>query len=160
MRDTDGLADMIETILEVPEVTLSCGLALALAWICVTDFRQFRIPDAASLGLIFLGLIWSFWSSVTIPLSAALGAALGYGTFAFIGSVYFRRTGEDGLGLGDAKLLAAAGAWLGWEDLPLLVAVSAASALAFAAMTWRRRVAFGPWLSAVFWTIWVVRVST
>ena len=134
-------------------------LALMLGWICVVDIRHFRIPDAASLGLMMSGLALSFVSPVVTPGAAVLGAAVGYVAFAGLGTAFFRHTGQDGLGLGDAKLLAAAGAWLGLQDLPVLVGVAAISALTFALATRQRKIAFGPWLSGAFWVIWVVRIS-
>ncbi|MEL6883882.1 MAG: A24 family peptidase [Pseudomonadota bacterium] len=134
-------------------------LGAMLGWICVVDIRQFRIPDAASLGLVACGLVLSLVSPVVTPGLAVIGAAVGYATFAGLGAAFHLRTGQDGLGLGDAKLLAAAGAWLGLQDLPTLVGIAAISALTFALVTRQRRIAFGPWLSAAFWVIWVVRIS-
>ncbi|MEL6463988.1 MAG: A24 family peptidase [Pseudomonadota bacterium] len=141
------------------EMIASVWLGAVLAWICLVDLRRFQIPDAASLGLVAVGLGFSPWSALITPAFALVGASIGYGVFAGIGALFFRWKGEDGLGLGDAKLLAAAGAWLGPRDLPILVAVAAISALCFAALTQRRRIAFGPWLAAAFWTIWLVRIS-
>ncbi|KMW59402.1 Leader peptidase (Prepilin peptidase) [Candidatus Rhodobacter oscarellae] len=135
-------------------------LAGLLGWATLRDLERYEIPDAASLGLVAIGLALSPWSAVTQPQAALLGAALGYGVFAGLGELYFRRTGIDGLGLGDAKLLAAAGAWLGWAALPLVVGLAAVSALCFAVITRRRRLAFGPWLSMAFWMIWVARGMT
>lgn len=141
------------------EMLASVGLGCALAWVSVVDLRRFQIPDMASLGLVAAGLSLSPWSVLVTPAIALLAAALGYGIFAGMGALCFRWTGQDGLGLGDAKLLAAAGAWLGLRDLPLLVAIAAVSALAFAALTRQRRIAFGPWLAGAFWMIWLVRIS-
>lgn len=141
------------------EMIASAWLGGVLGWICVVDLRRFQIPDAASLGLIAFGLGFSPWSALVTPATALFSAALGYGMFAGIGALFFRWKGEDGLGLGDAKLLAAAGAWLGLRDLPVLVAIAAVSALAFAVLTRQRRIAFGPWLAGAFWVIWLVRIS-
>ncbi|MEO1554865.1 MAG: A24 family peptidase [Pseudomonadota bacterium] len=134
-------------------------LCLVLGWICVADIRRYQIPDAASLGLVVAGLLLSLTSPLVTVASAMLGAALGYATFAGLGAAFYHYTGQDGLGLGDAKLLAAAGAWLGLQDLPVLVGLAAISALVFALITRQRRIAFGPWLSGAFWVIWVVRIS-
>ncbi|WP_299613333.1 A24 family peptidase [uncultured Tateyamaria sp.] len=130
-----------------------------LAWVCVFDLRYFQIPDIASLGLVGAGLILSIWSSLIVPTDALLGATVGYGVFAALGALFYWHTGQDGLGLGDAKLLAAAGAWLGLGDLPVLVAIAAISALSYALLTRQRRIAFGPWLAGAFWIIWMVRIS-
>jgi leader peptidase (prepilin peptidase)/N-methyltransferase len=93
----------------------------------------------------------------------ALGALAGFVSFAAIAGVYRRARGREGLGLGDAKLLAAAGAWLGWQALPGVVVMAAASGLALALATalgggklaWTSRVAFGPHLALAFWLVWL-----
>ena len=135
---------------------LATGLLLiGLLTIAVIDLRSFRIPDWASLPLIGTGLCLSFLLTEAVPSQAALGAVLGFGSFALIGSIYFERTGADGLGLGDAKLLAGAGAWLGAATLPALVAIASVSALAYALLTRSSRIAFGPWLAGAFWILWL-----
>ncbi len=134
-------------------------LCLVLLWICVVDIRRYQIPDEASLGLLATGLLLSVASPLVTPTLAVLGAAVGYTVFAGLGAAFYHHTGQDGLGLGDAKLLAAAGAWLGVRDLPVLVCVAAISALVFALVFRQRRIAFGPWLSGSFWVIWVVRIN-
>ena len=149
---------MLEQVLR-PDVLASGLLALLLGWICVVDLRHFRIPDAASLGLITTGLAFSLMSPVVTPVWAVTGSVIGYAAFAGLGAAYFRVAGQDGLGLGDAKLLAAAGAWLGLRDLPMLVAMAAVGALTFALLSRQRKLAFGPWLAGAFWIIWVTRIS-
>ena len=141
------------------ELLTSMGLGCTLVWVSIVDLRRFQIPNAASLGLVVVGLGLSPWSALVTPAIALLAVALGYGNFAGVGWLFFRWTGQDGLGLGAAKLLAAAGAWLGLRDLPVLVAIAALSALAFAVMTRQRRIAFGPRLAGAFWMIWLVRIS-
>ena len=85
---------------------------------------------------------------------AVTGAALGYGAMWTMAGAYRALTGQDGLGGGDAKLVAACGAWLGWVGVPLMLAFGATAAtLAFAVLAlWRGRAVraplpFGPWLS-------------
>lgn len=134
-------------------------LATLLVWICVVDVRSYRIPDTASLGLVALGLALSPVSAVAPPIPAMIGAVTGYGLFALTGWIYFRRTGVEGLGLGDAKLLAAAGAWLGWVALPGVISVAAIGGLTFAVLTRRRRLAFGPWLAGAFWVHWIAQIA-
>ncbi len=137
----------------------SIFLFCMLGWIAHCDIRTFRIPDRASLLLIAAGLWLSTLPGGIQTEESLFGAAVGFSVFAMLGAVYFRRTGQDGLGLGDAKLLAAAGAWLGWRDLPTLVAGAAVAALAFALLTRQRRLAFGPWLAGVFWILWLRGVA-
>ena len=92
----------------ISDVVLLICLA-ALAWI---DLRQFRLPDALTLPLVLLGLGLSLTGHGPAPLDAAIGAAAGFAVFWALGATYFRLRKIDGLGLGDAKLMAAAGAWV------------------------------------------------
>lgn len=134
---------------------LATLLAIA-AW----DARHLRIPDALSLPLIAAGLAWAAWAGE--PWRAhLLGAALGYASLAGFGALFFRWRGREGLGLGDAKLFAAGGAWLGWQALPLVLALAAVAGLAFALATTRSRpgaeIAFGPWLALGIAAGWLAR---
>ena len=78
---------------------------------------------------------------------------------AVIGEVYFRRNGTEGLGLGDAKLFSAAGAWLDWTSLPLVLLLAAGGGLLYVAVSGslkkRAGIAFGPWLALAFWLVWM-----
>jgi leader peptidase (prepilin peptidase)/N-methyltransferase len=98
-------------------------------------------------------------------LAPHLASALaGFAAFAAIALAYRRLRGREGLGLGDAKLLAAAGAWLGWQALPGLVLVAALGALAVAlartatggTLSATMRVAFGSYLALAFWLVWLL----
>jgi leader peptidase (prepilin peptidase)/N-methyltransferase len=92
---------------------LGWGL-LALAWI---DAEHLLLPDVLTLPLIPLGL-GAAWALEWPPLlDAAIGAAVGYLAFRLVALAYRWARGRDGLGQGDAKLLAVAGAWLGWQAL-------------------------------------------
>lgn len=145
------------TIAQTTDAIVAACLALTLAWVCVTDLRAYRIPDLASLGLVAAGLGLSATSPWVTPVEALCGAALGFGAFALLGEAYFRFRGEDGLGLGDAKLMAAAGAWLGWQTLPHVILISSTSALAFAWLTGQRKIAFGVWISLAFFGLWLTQ---
>lgn len=137
--------------------------ALLLAWASVVDARRYILPDMLTYPLVVGGLVWA---AATRPADLdhhVIGAAIGFGVFAGMSWGFTRMTGRQGLGLGDAKLLAAAGAWLGWAALPLLVLIASATGLLVAllgALVHRDReasqpVAFGPHLAASFWLIWV-----
>jgi len=130
---------------------------LALAWI---DLRERRLPDRLTLPLIAAGLALAAWRDGGWPIAELIGASAGLCVFWALGEAHWRRRGTEGLGLGDAKLLAAAGAWLGWRALPLVVLVAALGALAFAALgrPRRREVAFGPWLAMAFLALWLARI--
>jgi prepilin signal peptidase PulO-like enzyme (type II secretory pathway) len=145
------------TFAQIADTIVGGGLALTLVWVAVTDLRAYRIPDLASLGLLATGLALSATSPWVTPVEAVWGAALGFGVFALLGEAYFRLRGVDGLGLGDAKLMAAAGAWLGWQALPHVILISSTSALAFAWLTGQRKIAFGVWISLAFFGLWLTQ---
>jgi leader peptidase (prepilin peptidase)/N-methyltransferase len=128
--------------------------------IAVIDIRTLRIPDWLSLPLVVLGLARAARIDPDTLPAHLLGAALGYASLAAFGALYVRLRGREGLGLGDAKLFAAGGAWLGWEALPLVLAVAAIAGLGFALATARRpsvQIAFGPWLALGIWSGWLLR---
>ncbi|MEO8241431.1 MAG: A24 family peptidase [bacterium] len=133
---------------------LTVVLAGLLGWIVVVDFRDRRIPDAASLTLIGLGLALSGMAS-HIPLADRLiGAGAGFLLLWAIGEAFFRWRGVEGLGIGDAKLFASAGAWLGWQDLPVVLLMAAMMGLLFAVLVRGRELAFGPWLAGAIALAW------
>ena len=123
------------------------------------------MPDRLTLPLIGIGLAFGALRAGGWPVDGAVGAALGYAAFWLIGEAFFWLRGVDGLGRGDAKLLAAAGAWLGPAALPWLVLIAAAAGLIVVlaqSLTQGREhtspLAFGPWLAAAFWAIWLVEL--
>lgn len=133
-------------------------LGIWLLIIAVLDIKTLRVPDVLSLPLIAAGLI-AAWFLSGLPLTDhVLGACAGYVVLAGIGGLYFRLKGSEGLGLGDAKLLAAAGAWTGWTALPFILLVASASGLVFALAVRSgpgSRIAFAPHLAAGFFIIWL-----
>jgi leader peptidase (prepilin peptidase)/N-methyltransferase len=131
------------------------GLGWTLLTLAVIDGREFVLPDIIVLPLIPIGLlvVWAI-----DPAGHALGALAGFASFAAIAGVYRRVRGREGLGLGDAKLLAAAGAWLGWQTLPSVVLIAAASGLAFAlaaSACLDQPGRLGPYLALAFWLVWL-----
>lgn len=131
---------------------------LALAWI---DWHSMRLPDRLTLPLLALGLLLT-WLTDRDDLAAHLiGAIAGYASFALIGLSYRYLRGHEGLGRGDAKLLAAGGAWLGWEALPMTVLLATLLGLALALLrqvggrqvTRRTVMPFGPMLALAIWLI-------
>lgn len=108
--------------------------------------------------LILAGLILATGDKgIGLPASL-LGCLLGFALFWAVGQYYFWRTGQEGLGLGDAKLFAASGAWLGPAALPYVLLIAALGGLVFLRMrknAVRREIAFGPWLALGFWLVWI-----
>lgn len=140
----------------------SCALGWTLLAAAEIDRRHYWLPDTLVLPLIPAGLI-VIWLVATENLSAAIiGAIAGYGFMAFVAWIYRRLRGRDGLGLGDAKLFAAAGAWTTWTGLPSVLLVAALGGLLAAALFAARGgtlrqdmpMAFGPFLAIGFWLVW------
>jgi leader peptidase (prepilin peptidase) / N-methyltransferase len=135
---------------------------LALGWI---DWQWMRLPDVLTLPLLLAGLgvtlLW--YPEATVAHAAA--AVVAYLSLQGLGFAYRRLRGRDGLGAGDAKLLAAAGAWLGLAFLPWIVLLAASTGLvaALALALGGRRIdastalPFGPWLALALWLLWLCR---
>ncbi len=145
----------------------AAGVVALVGWwllaLALIDLRTFRLPDALTLTLLAAGLgLATARLPVDLvlpdPRDAALGAAAGCLVLLSIRWLYSRTRGVEGLGLGDAKLAAAAGAWLGWAALPSLLLFAAATALVGALVVHRRlrgdlAVPFGPALALAFWSL-------
>jgi len=144
-------------------------LELILAWfllvLALIDWLEMRLPDRLTVPLTGLGFLTALSVPGGDPVASGVGAIVGYGVFALTGTLYRRLRGQDGLGLGDAKLLAAVGAWLGWQALAPVVLISSLLALATLAVhrlaTGRPHSAhepfpFGPFLCCGFWLIWLL----
>jgi leader peptidase (prepilin peptidase)/N-methyltransferase len=129
---------------------------LCAAWI---DFETFRLPDLITLPLILTGLWVTSLLQPTALYNHAAAAALGYLGFRLLDLAYLTLRHRHGLGQGDAKLLAAAGAWMGLLVLPYIIATAGLIGIAMALLAappngLRRgqRVAFGPALALAFFT--------
>jgi len=126
---------------------------IALAFI---DLETGFLPDVITLPLIALGLGANAISTFVLFSAALIGAGAGYFIFRIIGEIFSRWRGIEGLGQGDAKLLAAIGAWLGWQALAPAVFLAALLGLvvifitriAGKEITSQTPVPFGPALAA------------
>jgi leader peptidase (prepilin peptidase)/N-methyltransferase len=133
---------------------------LALGWI---DLRRWILPDAVTLPLIPIGLVLAAVLGPEELVDRIAGAAFGYVGLWAVAWIYRRLRGREGLGLGDAKLLAGAGAWVGASGLPsvlaggAIAALLAAGGLVLAGTRLRRDSAlpFGPFLAAATWAVWL-----
>lgn len=131
-------------------------LLLALATI---DLHSFRLPDRLTLPLLAAGILWSAAATGGWPVQSVIGAVLGYGLFAGLGWAFFHLRHEEGLGLGDAKLVAAGAAWLGAGSLPALILLAATGALVWQLVRPKRsrQIAFGPWLCLAIALVWTAQ---
>jgi leader peptidase (prepilin peptidase)/N-methyltransferase len=134
---------------------------LTLGWI---DLRSWLLPDILTLPLILAGLAVAAALYPDQLADRALGAALGYLTLAAVAASYRAIRGREGLGGGDAKLLAASGAWLGAAALPPVILCAALTALAAAAclrltgirLGFQSALPFGPFLALATWVLWLL----
>jgi leader peptidase (prepilin peptidase) / N-methyltransferase len=144
-------------------IWIDCALGwtlLALAWI---DWDHMHLPDVLTLPLVLLGLAVTALLDPEQVAEHAIGAILGYLAFRAVAAAYRALTARDGLGEGDAKLLAAAGAWLGWAALPSVVLIAALAGLGIAAvqrlggrkLDRTTALPFGPCLALALWVVWL-----
>ncbi|MDH0867619.1 A24 family peptidase [Mitsuaria sp. GD03876] len=108
-----------------PATLLYCGFAAALVALAGIDWDTTLLPDSINQPLLWAGLIAAYagWIPVSLP-DALIGALAGYLSLWSIYWAFKLATGKEGMGYGDFKLLAALGAWLGWQ-MVLPVALSA-----------------------------------
>lgn len=133
----------------------ACLTLLALA---VIDLRTQLLPDVLTLPLLWLGLLYQLLFQPLLLESAVIGAMVGYLALWSFYWLFKLVTGKEGMGYGDFKLLAALGAWTGWQMLPLLLILSAGvgaivGILAQIAMPRLRGapMPFGPFLAMAGW---------
>lgn len=157
-------------LLPLPEACLAMLLGWWLLALALIDLVDWTLPDVLTLPLILAGLLLAAGRErlglMPLPTlsEAMLGAALGYASLAALAYLYRRVRQREGLGLGDAKLFAAAGAWLGAVRLPSVLL--AAALLGLAMVVLRREplraetaLPFGPALALAFWSglVWLLR---
>ena len=153
--------------------TLQAAGALVLVWALIAlaaiDLDTQLLPDSITLPLLWLGLGFNLWATYADLSSAVVGAMLGYLALWSVFWLFKLATGKEGMGYGDFKLLAALGAWLGWEMLPAIILLSSVVGaivgitLIIAARHGRNvPIPFGPYLAAaggiaLFWGASITR---
>jgi leader peptidase (prepilin peptidase)/N-methyltransferase len=144
-----------------------CGFVAVLVALSAIDLRSLLLPDALTQPLLWAGLIVTAlgWGSVDLHTSL-WGAVAGYLILWTVAALFKAITGQDGMGQGDFKLLAAIGAWLGWPALlPVLLLASSSGAVAGLWLRHRthqrtgeeaRYIPFGPFLAgaAILLVLW------
>ncbi len=172
--------------LRYPLVELTCGIAsavvawhfgfgwetaaaLLLTWsllaLTMIDFDHQLLPDSITLPLLWIGLGLSLFHGrveadtlFVTSQTSIVGAIAGYGLLRMVYELFKLATGKEGMGFGDFKLLAALGAWLGWQMLPLIIVLSAVvgALVGIALLVFARHgrsvpIAYGPYLAAAGW---------
>jgi leader peptidase (prepilin peptidase)/N-methyltransferase len=137
-----------------------CAAMIALAFI---DFDTQLLPDDLTLPLLWAGLIFNTVGTYASLGSAVVGAIAGYLSLWLVYWGFKLATGKEGMGYGDFKLLAAIGAWLGWQVLPLTILLSSfvGALIGISLIVFTRHgknvpIPFGPYLAiagiiAMFW---------
>ena len=161
---------IIELVTGLLSVAVICVLganwagftALLLTWVLIAltmiDFDTQLLPDNMTLPLIWLGLIVNS-QGIFVPLETALwGAVAGYLSLWSVYHIFKLVTGKEGMGFGDFKLLAALGAWMGWQLLPVIILLSslvgAIVGITLIVTLGRDKnipIPFGPYLAAAGW---------
>ncbi|MDX1500633.1 MAG: A24 family peptidase [Woeseiaceae bacterium] len=147
------------------EALAAVGLTFALVVISLIDYDHQIIPDSIVLPLAWIGLLLALFHPLAgsevlfiAPRDAIIGAAAGYLSLWSVYQLFRLVTGKEGMGYGDFKLLAALGAWLGWQALPMIILMSAivgaVVGLGLIVLRGRDRqlpIPFGPYLAAAGW---------
>jgi leader peptidase (prepilin peptidase) / N-methyltransferase len=100
------------------------GFVAAITALTFIDLDTQLLPDDITLPLLWAGLLLNVSGTYTDLTSAVIGAAAGYLSLWTVYWLFKLATGKEGMGFGDFKLLAAIGAWLGWQVLPLTILLS------------------------------------
>jgi leader peptidase (prepilin peptidase)/N-methyltransferase len=122
-----------------------------------------KIGKLLGVDAIIVGSVTEFGRDDKSRGIGGIGAAAGYAFFCLVGVAYRRLRGRAGLGGGDAKLLAAAGAWVAWQGLPSVVLLGALTSFAVPlgqrlggrALRLDARIPFGPGLCLGLWLVWL-----
>lgn len=155
-----GLLTMALGLHFVPSAALLGAMLLTWALIALTviDIDHQLLPDDITLPLLWLGLLFNLWGTYTGIGDAVIGAMAGYVSLWSVYWAFKLLTGKEGMGYGDFKLLAALGAWLGWQALPMIILLSslvgAVCGIALMVLKSRGRevpIPFGPYLAAAGW---------
>jgi leader peptidase (prepilin peptidase)/N-methyltransferase len=150
-------------VISGPVLVAGCVLGWSLLLLAVIDWREQFLPDVVTLPLLVAGLIVSYLLMSGSWPAHAIGAAVGFAGLALLALIYRILRGREGIGLGDAKLMAALGAWVSWEGLPTVLlwgsvlglVVALAQAIRGGTLHLTDRVPFGTFLAAGGWLVWL-----
>jgi leader peptidase (prepilin peptidase)/N-methyltransferase len=158
-----GIAAWAVTETSVWILAASCLLGWWLLLLAAIDWRTFLLPDVLTLPLAVTGLAVSYAIDPASLAGHLIGAVAGFAVFAAIALGYSRLRGREGLGLGDAKLMGALGAWISWQGLPAALLFASIAGLIFVLLRSAGRhkfspgdpIPFGVFLALGGWLVWL-----
>jgi len=137
------------------QTVTALGFAWTLLGLTLIDLDHKLLPDSMTLPLLWAGLLVNVSGTFAALSSSVLGAAAGYLALWSVYQLFKLVTGKEGMGYGDFKLLAAIGAWVGWQLLPVVILLSAVvgsvvgiALIAFGGRSSQTAIPFGPYLAA------------
>ena len=137
---------------------------LSLIALGCIDMETRLLPDEINIPLLWGGVLTALVFGHISPADSIIGAVVGYTALWIVYWAFKLLTGREGMGHGDFKLLAALGAWLGWQALPAVVLLASIAGLLYAAVALARRlikrdqpIPFGPFLAASGWVTLMFR---
>lgn len=141
-----------------PEALLGIVITWVLVALTFIDADKMLLPDELTLPLLWLGLGASVFTVFVPPSTAIVGAAVGYLSLWSVYWLFKLVTGKEGMGYGDFKLLAALGAFVGWQGLPIIIILSSlvGAIVGITLIALRRNessqaIPFGPYLAVAGW---------
>lgn len=161
---------LVELLTALLSVTVAASLspgwstfaALVLTWVLVAltfiDLDKMLLPDQLTMPLLWGGLLFNLLGGFVSLEDAVIGAMSGYLVLWSLYWAFKLLTGKDGMGYGDFKLLAALGAWLGWQALPIVLLLSSlvGAIIGIGLIALRKHhqanpIPFGPYLAIAGW---------
>lgn len=143
-------------------VTIDAGLVLIFTWslivLTMIDIDHQLLPDDITFPLLWLGLLANAFGMFTDLTSAVYGAAAGYLSLWSVYWLFKLLAKKEGMGFGDFKLLAALGAWMGWQSLPMIIILSSfvgaiigVAGIIILGKDKNKPIPFGPYLAIAGW---------
>ena len=137
-------------------------MALLFTWSLIAlsfiDFNHHLLPDDMTLPFLWFGLFLNLFYVFTTPQDAVIGAIAGYLSLWIVYQLFKLITKKEGMGHGDFKLLAMLGAWLGWQNLPLIIILSSfigatvgITLILFYGHDKAKPIPFGPYIALAGW---------
>ena len=149
------------------KAAFGCLLVAIVLMMAIIDCREMILPNRLNYLLAAGGICQAVFVGQPDLTDAVLGALLGFVVLGAVAALFRHLRGIDGLGFGDQKFSAAAGLWIGWREISLMLLIASCSALVFVALRSAKerkfdvvaRVPFGPFLGLGTMVCWLVTVA-